>query len=311
MTARHSSLGKLKHIWLAAWPLWTLIVFAGLAAVRLLPSGFVRTVVAVPILLLVPGSLTLGAAFSRTGRPRGLAFICYAALLGALWSALASLLLYALSIPITGESTYWCLLAVSSVLAALAGLQILLGRQGTGRRAAHKPDTMATDLSAAEARHASMPVTAKATALYTMGAIVAGAGLLGGGLYAYDHSPHPTPVAYTWMAWTGPQVTGSVPIGSAGADLHFQIVHHQMNTAAFRLSAAWLSSPPEALAKSLTLSIGPNRTFHGTLFIPPLPDGCTYRIVVTLTPVQRTGQPQSWTLNADVHDPGKPLKTCK
>ena len=31
------------------------------------------------------------------------------------------------------------------------------------------------------------------------------------------------------------------------------------------------------------LRIGPNQTFHGTLFVPPLSNGCTYRIVVTLT----------------------------
>jgi hypothetical protein len=55
--------------------------------------------------------------------------------------------------------------------------------------------------------------------------------------------------------------------------------------------------------------IGPDQTFQGALFVPPLPDGCTYRIVITLTAAQRA-DPQTWSINADVHDPGKSTKTC-
>ena len=71
----------IKPLWLSTWPLWTLLVFASLAAVRLLPAGYARAAVAAPILLMVPGSLTLGAVFNQRRRPRGLVFVCYAALL--------------------------------------------------------------------------------------------------------------------------------------------------------------------------------------------------------------------------------------
>ena len=154
-------------------------------------------------------------------------------------------------------------------------------------------------------------MTAKATALHTMGAIIAGAGLLGSGLVRI-RSQLRTRLRSVTRGWHGRARRS--PALSPSAQLGRTCISRSCTTrrisAAFRLSAVWLSSPPEALAKSLTLSIGPNQTFHGTLFIPPLPDGCTYRIVVTLTPVQRAGQPQSWTLNADVHDPHEPLKTC-
>ena len=50
---------------------WTLLVFASLAVVRLLPGGYTRAAVAAPILLMVPGSLTLGAVFNQRRRPQG------------------------------------------------------------------------------------------------------------------------------------------------------------------------------------------------------------------------------------------------
>ena len=61
--------------------------------------------------------------------------------------------------------------------------------------------------------------------------------------------------------------------------------------------------------------IGPDRTFHGTLSVPPLPDGCTYRIVVALTAAQQinplTKKQQVWSINADVRDPGKSTEACR
>jgi hypothetical protein len=117
------------------------------------------------------------------------------------------------------------------------------------------------------------------------------------------------------MAWTGPRISGPVAIGSAGSDLRFQIVHDQPGTAVFRLDAVWLGSPPRTLANPLTVRIGPDKTFEGTLSVPPLPDGCTYRIVVALTTTPQIDplikQAQSWSINADVYEPGKSSKTCK
>jgi hypothetical protein len=310
----HGFLSKVKSWWLVSWPLWILVVFASLVAVRSLPGGHTRAVVATPILLMAPGSLTLGAAFAQSNRPRGAAFVCYAALLSAIWTVFASLILYALSVRITADSTYGCLLVASVPLAVLAEARLLFGRPTRGRRAAPpKPEIVDPDLSDAEVRQAETPQTGKRAAYYAVAAVVAGVALLVGGLYAYEQLPHPAPTGYTWMAWTGPQIKGPVAMGPTGTDLRFQIVHHQADAATFRLSAMWLGSPSRPLAKPLTLTIGPNQTFRGTLFVPPLPDGCTYRLVVALTTDHQIDpqikQLQTWSINADVYDPGK--KTCK
>src|ERR1039458_9711753 len=61
--ATHGALQRFKSLWLSTWPLWALLVFAVLAVVRLLPGGYGRTAASAPILLMVPGSLTLGAIF--------------------------------------------------------------------------------------------------------------------------------------------------------------------------------------------------------------------------------------------------------
>ena len=91
--------------------------------------GYTRAAVAAPILLMVPGSLMLGAVFSQRRRPRGLVFVSYSALLSAVSSAFVSLVLYAGGALVTAESTYWCLLAVSAVLAIVAEARLLLGPQ--------------------------------------------------------------------------------------------------------------------------------------------------------------------------------------
>jgi hypothetical protein len=313
VTRTHGFLSKVKSSWLASWPLWTLAVFASLAAVRLLPGGYTRAAGAAPILLMAPGSLTLGAVFSQHDRPRRAAFVCYAALLSAIWTVFTSLALYALAMRITADSTYLCLLVASAALAIVAEARLLFERPGKGRRAALKPETVDPDLSDAEARYAETPEAVRRSARYGIAAVVAGAALLAGGLYAYERLPHPAPTGYTWMAWTRPQIKGAIAIGSVGTDLRFQIVHHQSDTTTFRLSAVWLGSPARPLAKSVTFRIGPNRTFHGTLFVPPLPDACIYRIVVALTTAPQidspTQQTQTWSINADVYDPGK--KACK
>ena len=308
--ATQGALQRFKSLWLSTWPLWALLVFAGLAVVRLLPGGYGRTAAAAPILLMVPGSLTLGAIFGQRRRPRGMVFVCYAALLSAVWSAFASLALYVQGVLITADSTYWCLLTVSAVLAIVGETRLLLARREGSHRTAHTSEIPDADLSDTDARKPAPVVNGGYCAI----AVVAGVSLLAGGLYVFDHLPHPAPVGYTWMAWAAPPITGDIPIGSAGKELRFQILHHQSDTTTFQLSADWLASPSRPLAKSLILSIGPNRSFQGALFVPPLPNGCTYRIVVTLTAIRQidplTNKPQTWSINVDVHDPSKSLKTC-
>jgi hypothetical protein len=117
------------------------------------------------------------------------------------------------------------------------------------------------------------------------------------------------------MAWTGPAAQRDIAIGSTGTELSFQIVHHQSDNTTFKLSAWWLGTPSQPLAKSVTLSVGTNQTYQGTLFVPQLPNGCTYRIVVSLTAARQidplTKKPQTWSINADVHDPTKSSRTCR
>ena len=301
-------------MWLSVWPIWALVGFVGLEAVRLLPAGYARAAVAAPILLIVPGALTLGTVFSVRRRPQAAVFVCYAILLSALWSVFVSLALYGLSVRISASSTYSGLLVVSVVVAVVAQARLLLGRPGRGRRAARKQETPDPDLSDDEVIHTGTSAVVRGKGRYAVLAVVAGAGLLAGGSYAYEHLPKPAPTGYTWMAWTGPRVNGNITIGSAGTELSFQIVHRQSDTTTFRLSAAWAGVPPRPLAKPLILTIGPNKIFKGRLFVPPLPDGCTYRLVMALTDVRHISPPThetgTWSINADVRDPVKSSKKC-
>jgi hypothetical protein len=301
-------------VWLSAWPIWLLLAFGSLAAVRLIPVSYARAVVAAPILLLVTGSLTLGAIFSRRRRPGGAAFACYAVLLSAIWSTFASLALYALNLLITAENTYWALLAVSAALALVAEIRLLLERPGRGRRIAPTPVVPDRDLSEAETSEAGVPAAARHSGRYAAFALVAGISLIAGGLYAYEQLPRPAPAGYTFVAWTGPRIIGPVKVGASGADLRFQIVHREPATATFRVTATWAGAPPRQLATPVRVSIGPDKTFSGTLHIPPLPDGCTYRIMVALTAAGQisplTHHPQIWSINANVHDPAKSTKAC-
>ena len=205
-----------------------------------------------------------------------------------------------------------CLLAACAALAILAQGRIVIerraaNRQAPGRSGPADPDTPDAQTDVAQASTAG-------SWSYAIAAIIGGLSLLAGGAYAVDHFDRPAPVGYTWIAWSGPQITGVLNLSPAGNTLPFQIVHQQPGTAAFTLEADWLGTPSRPMAGPLALTIGPDQTFHGDLFIPPLKNGCTYRIVVTLTAAQPTANPaddpQTWSINADVRDPAKSVKTC-
>jgi hypothetical protein len=304
---------RARDLWLAAWPLWAVLIFALLAATRLLPGGPARAVLATPILLTVPGALTLGAVFGRHRRPDGLAFASYTVLLSVIWTVFAALALYVGHILITAVHLYWCLLVISVVLAVAAGARLVLGWQGSGRRVAARPEEPDPDLSGAEVRAAQTPY-ARSGALYVAIAAVVGAGLLGGGVYAYEHHRGPAAPGYTWLAWTGPRTAGDIALPSHGARLPFEIVHHQGGATSFRLSATWLGSSSRTLAPPVTFTIGPDRTYHGSLMVPALPDRCTYRLQLVLTAANQidplTKGTPTWTINADVHQPGQPPRSC-
>ena len=305
---------RLLHLLRPAWPVWTFLMFASLAVFRLLPETYIRAITTASILLTAPGSLTLGAFFRYRSRPQGSAFACYAVLLSVIWSAFASLALYTCGILITAFSTYWCLFIVSAVLAVVAQGRLLLGLPGRGRRGASELETLDSDLSDAEVSDAQRP-SPKGVGLYAAVATLAGVSLLVGGVYGYERYARPASPGYTWITWTGLPVNGDVTIKSAGIELPFQIVHHQSDAATFRLSATWLGRMSRPMTGVQVFRIGPNSTFHGALFVPPLPNGCTYRIVVTLAAARQidpqTNKPQIWSINADVHDPSKSQKMCK
>lgn len=314
MTSIQGGMRRLKAAWLTAWPIWAVLIFASLVGLHSMPVGFTRVATAAPILLIVPGSLTLGAVFGVRQRPQGAAFVCWAVVVSAIWLAFSSLALYALGVLITAASTSWCLFVVSAVLALVAEARLVFGRPGGGHSAARRIEASDPDGPDSEADDADAPAGGR-QGFYSIVAIGTGVCLLSGGLYAYDRLPHPEPVGYTFMAWTSPRDATKFDVSDVGADLHFQIVHRESQTGNFRLTAAWLGSRPRSLANPLTFSIGPNKTFRGALFVPPLPNGCLYRIIVTLTAPReidpQTHKPQTWSIDADVHDSGKPSKTCQ
>jgi hypothetical protein len=307
VTRRGWLLQQARCLWAAAWPCWALLIFASLGAVLYLPGGYARTIVAAPILLVVPGSLALGAVFGEH-HPRGTTFVCFAALLSVICSAFASLTLYMLKVLITAGSTYWCLLIVSAGLASLAQTRLTRSRRAARGYAITDPGQ-----PAAGADGAQTSAVIGRSGYYAVAAVAAGSLLLGGGTYAMEHVSHPAPAGYTWIAWTGTRIQGPIPIGSAGRKLPFQIVHQQSYPTTFQLRATWLGTRSRPLARPVTLNIGPNRTVRGALFVPPLHNGCTYRIVLALTARQidpLTKTRQEWSINADVRSPGKSMKAC-
>jgi hypothetical protein len=303
-------LDRASSAWRAAWPCWLLAAFAALAAVRLLPAGYARAALAAPILLLVPGAVTLGALFGEDRRPRGTALAFCAALLSVLWAVFASLVLYAFTVRITAVSTYWALLAVTAALAAVAQSRMLLARRPAGRQGVPAA-------AAAKARNSGREplATARRGSLgWVAVSVVAGTALLTGATYVQAQLPRPAPAGYTWLAWAGPRINGVSTVGTHGTRLPFQIVHRESGTGTFRLQAQWLGTPPRLLAAPITLRIGPGRTYRGALFVPPLPSGCTYRLVITMTAVgqldQLTLRPPSWSINADVRARGRSAEAC-
>jgi hypothetical protein len=312
MSANQSLRQLARSLWRSSWPLWMLLAFVGLAATRLLPPGYPRALAAAPIMLIVPGALTLGALCGAR-RPLGPVLFSLGALLSVAWWVFASLALYLLGVRISANSTYSCLLAVSAVLAFAAEARLWRSRPGKDRGVARGAPGVALALPTHGQNQASTRPSVGVGGFYAATAVLFGLSLLGGGAYAIDHLPRPAPVGYTFMAWSGRPVEGVFSVGQAGLKLPFDVVHHQPDKAVFRLEAVWLGTPSRVLAGPLTVTIGSDQTFRGALYVPPIHRGCTYRIVLTLTEArQRTSSAsQSWSINADVRDAGKPPGMCK
>jgi hypothetical protein len=295
--------------WRTAWPCWLLLIFAGLAAARALPAGPERAVIAAPVLLSVPGALTLGALLPGR-RPQGAWSGCLAAVLSMIWAAFASLALYLLHVLITAENTYVCLLLICAALAFAAQCRLILASPRTPAASAQDERETGAGLTAGLKTGLTAGQKAGLTAGYLLAAVAAGAVLLAGGTYAYLHAPHPTPTGYTWIAWSGKQVAGVIPVGASGMTMPFEIDYQQPDTAAFRLTAFWTGTgQPHSLATPVSFRIDPGKTMHGVLAIPPPPGGCTYRVVVTLTELGQA-HPQSWSVNADVRNQARRQNAC-
>jgi hypothetical protein len=157
-------------------------------------------------------------------------------------------------------STYLCLLAVCAVLAVPAQARILIEPLGARGRALNRFASADPDLPEAQPGAARAPTAS--SRYHALAAVIGGLGLLAGGVYAIDHLPRPAPAGYTWIAWTWPNVTGTVNISPAGMVLPFEIVHQQPDTAAFKLEAEWLGTPPRRMAGPLALTVGPDLPRH-------------------------------------------------
>jgi hypothetical protein len=311
MTVTCVYLRRMSSLWLSAWPMWALVLFSSLAAIHALPAGYARAVAAVPIVLLVPGSLTVGAVFGYRGRPQGTLFAGYAAVLSVLLSVFASLALYAAHIPITAASTYFILLGLCAVLAVIAQARLWKERPPVGRRPAGRPGPPDRD---ARSPNNNSDRTARITRLAPIAAIVTGVSLLLGSVYLYDHLPGPSNTGYTQLAWASTRENSPIAVGPEGSRLYFEIVHRQPRQEWFSLSAVWQGSSARAMATPLTLSIGPDATFRGDLFVPAPPGQCTFRLVITLTGINQvdplTKHQPTWSINANVYKSGKSPGAC-
>jgi hypothetical protein len=302
--------------WPAAWPCYLFLAFAALALAAVVPGGPPRAIVAAPILLGVPGALTLGAVQARSSVDI-VAFGGLAAVVSALWLAFAALLLTAVQIRITAGSAYACLLLACAVLAIVAQLRIHRGCRETTARERGSPAAVrplagaspraATDVLSPPDEHSGSPARG---ARYALVAVVAGAALLAGAAYAYARAPHPAPDGYTWLAWTGQRTAGVITVGPGGRTLSFQIGHQRPGTAEFRLVAGWTGGGKQhALAPPRIVRLGAGQTIQASLAIPRPPGACAYRVVVTLTELGGAHR-QTWSINADVragrHPSGQP-----
>jgi hypothetical protein len=283
-----------RYPWSGAWPCYLLAVFAALPLTAAIPGGPARAVLAVPVLLGVPGALTLGAAQARRSVDAA-TFGALAAMLSALWLAFATLILTAFKVRISGASVYACLLLACCGLAAAAQWQ--LRRRAAREHAMLLPAGEPGDVLCVPDEIGASP---KRGAWYAIGGVLAGVALLGGGVLAYASMPHPAPAGYTWLAWSGPKPSGVIAVGAGGITLPFKIAHEQPGAAEYRLTASWTGGGmAHPLAAPRTLRVGGGKAVIATLSIPRPPGACAYRVVVTLTELG-PAHPRSWSINAGV-----------
>ncbi len=283
---------RFRQRWLDAWPCYLLAAFAALALTAFMPGGPARAVLALPVLLGVPGALTLGAAQARRSVD-ATAFGALAFMLSALWLAFAALILAVLKVRISGVSVYACLLLVCCVLTAGAQWRL---RRAAGENAVLPPREPADMLGVPSETGASP----KRGAWYAAGGVLAGAALLSGGALAYASAPHQPPAGYTWLAWSGAKANGVITVGAGGISLPFEITHQEPGPTAYRLAVGWTGDgKAHALAAPQTLRVGGGKTVRATLSIPRPPGACAYRVVVTLTELG-PAHPQSWSINVGV-----------
>lgn len=306
-------------LWLRVWPAWTDALFLLLALVRLLPGGYLRAVLALPIVLMVPGSLTLGAVFGRYRKPEAPVLVACAVLLGVIWLVVVPLAMYAIGVKITAVHTFWGLFAAATVAAIIAQARILFEPEPTGqqgRAAAAAPGEAAAapgEAAASDDDGIQAGTQQRRAAYYSASAIVIGLSILAASVYTWDHIGHPAPVGYTAIAWTGVRDNGIVAIGRGGKDLTFEIVHRQPGVGAYSLEAAFMGQPSRPIAGPLRIKVAPDKTLTGRLHVPSFNSGCTYRLIVTLTglqPISAHAKASSWSINLNVYGLNQPQRGC-
>jgi hypothetical protein len=301
MTVARARYDRLAPVLRTAWPACAFVLFAALAIVRELPAGYVRAAVALPIILVVPGALTVCAVFGRR-RPTGIAFAGYVILLSLAWMAFVSLGLYVLGILITATSTYCALLILCGALTAVAERRLLSGQKASPAAG----QDMNGERGSAESSDQSRP-------LVILGGTLAALVLLFGGVYYYEHIPQPASPGYAELAWTNVGRQDTVAVGPAGSRLAFEVISQQSRTR-FRLSAEWGGRSSRVLAAPVTFSMSPGKTYHGSLLVPSPANRCMYRVVLTMVAIgQRdplTGHQRTWTLNANIHEQGASGNAC-
>jgi hypothetical protein len=304
MTASYAGHNRPMSILLIVWPVCAFVLFAALAIVRgPSPAGYVRAAVVLPIILVVPGALTLCAIFGQQRRPTGITFVGYAVLLSVAWMAFVSLGLYLMRILITTNSTYWALLTLCGILTVVAERRLFSERQACRYSESQDLQSESDNVRPGDS----------VRPFVILGGALAALVLLFGGVYYYEHGPHPASRGYAELGWTNVGQQDTVAVGSAGSHLEFEIISQQSLTR-FRLSAEWEGRSSHVLAAPVTFSMGMDKTYHGSIFVPSPADSCMYRVVLTMVAIgQRdplTGHQQTWTLNANIHKQGVSRDAC-
>jgi hypothetical protein len=108
----------------------------------------------------------------------------------------------------------------------------------------------------------------------------------GGAVAAYARLPHPQPPGYTSLALQA-DVRGPLTVPATGADLPVRVERRDRRPATYRLTVE-LGGHPVGAASTVDVAATATRT--AVVRVPGPPDGCLYRAVARLHPVEPAGR---------------------